>query len=548
MQEAVNSLVSHIVNSGIRHVIICPGSRNAPLILSFSRHPEVRCYSLIDERSAAYTAVGMALSLGSPSCIVCTSGTATLNLYPAICEAYYSQIPLLVITADRPAELIDQWDGQCIRQEGIFEKHILGSFTFSPEMEGTEINKVISLCSYPKKGPVHLNVPLAEPLYESKNATFRYPKTDIVPTPVDFAPNHLPDEPKYKRILLLAGADALGDRYSENLKRIAESGKVVVLADAVSGLHSCQSVDYWDMISTVADEELKNKLKPELLITMGKFTVSKGLKKFIREFKPDAHWHVTHNHTIADPFETSPLEIESDESIFLDCLHAAIHIERGAYSQDWRLVDEKAKSEMNRLFSAGGFNEFSAVNKLTGLFPENSFLHAGNSMPVRYVSFLAGKLKRVKLYANRGTSGIDGCTSTAAGTSMILDSPVFLLSGDLSFFYDINGLWNKYLKSNFKVIVLNNNGGGIFRLIDGPGDLPEREEYFATSQNLKDRRDCKRLCEEFGLEYYRSDDFVSLQSEFIKLLDNSNSPGLLEIFTDPQSTVEFYRQFKSIKI
>lgn len=169
MQKALNTLVSHIVNNGIRHVVICPGSRNAPLILSFIRNPDIQCYSLVDERSAAYTALGMAVALNETVAIVCTSGTAVLNLYPAIAEAFYSQIPLLILTADRPPELIDQWDGQCIRQTNIFEKHILGSFIYNPLIPEFNFNGAIGLCANPKKGPVHINVPLAEPLYEAKN-------------------------------------------------------------------------------------------------------------------------------------------------------------------------------------------------------------------------------------------------------------------------------------------------------------------------------------------------------------------------------------------
>ena len=231
MQKAVNILVSHVLNNGIRHVIICPGSRNAPLTLSFSRNPQFECYSLVDERSAGFTALGMAVALEKPVAIVCTSGTAVLNLYPAITEAYYSQIPLLVITADRPTEWIDQWDGQCIRQTNIFEKHILGSFTFNPLNPNFNFNEAIGLCSFPKKGPVHINVPLAEPLYEAKNEEFVYDKLPSVPKHLDLSVGVLTNRniTNHKKIILLAGADAWGERFKESFELLKSKGKIVVL-------------------------------------------------------------------------------------------------------------------------------------------------------------------------------------------------------------------------------------------------------------------------------------------------------------------------------
>ncbi len=544
MQKAINTLISHVVNNGIRHVIICPGSRNAPLTLSFIRHPDIQCYSLVDERSAAFTALGMAVALNHPVAIVCTSGTAVLNLYPAIAEAYYSQIPLLIITADRPPEWIDQWDGQCLRQTTIFEKHILGSFTYNPLNPEFNFNAAIGLCSFPVKGPVHINVPLDEPLYKAKNEIFVYDKLPDVPAHLSFSPNNIPGELNFKKIVLLVGADFCGARLKGKIINLKNEGKIVVLADVISGLHASQTVTNWDAICTVAKEELKQILKPDLLITLGKFTVSKGFKNFIRQNKPAEHWHVTNNHTIANPFLTNPTEIESEELIFLEWLIQASQNLENNYTDSWINISKKMEITMESLFKNPSFNEFSATNIILENLSNQSFLNLGNSMPVRFVSFLAEKLKDIKVYGNRGTSGIDGSTSTAAGSSMMTEAPTFLLTGDLSFFYDINGLWNKYLKPNFKIIVLNNGGGGIFRLIDGPHDLPEREDYFATRSN----RNCQRMAEEFGINYYQANDFVSLQMEFEKLCKDKTQPGILEIFMKPENTIEFYKKFKDLKI
>jgi 2-succinyl-5-enolpyruvyl-6-hydroxy-3-cyclohexene-1-carboxylate synthase len=548
LQKAVNFLVSQIVNSGIRHVVICPGSRSAPLTLAFVRHPQLTCYSLVDERSAAFTALGMAIGSRNAVAIVCTSGTAVLNLYPAICEAFYSQIPLLVITADRPAELIDQWDGQCIRQDHIFEKHSLGSFTFDPFKPHDNIAEEIQLCMYPKMGPVHINVPLAEPLYEAKNTEFEYPASQWVSDAEIPEVQQLPELPSYNKIMLLAGADAIGDRFSETINTLVNAGKVVVLNDIISGLHSTQTVYHWDALATLSTDKQKDELRPDLLITMGKFTVSKGLKRLLREYKPKQHWHVTPNHTIADPFVTDPQEIKCSEAVFLNWLISSTNQFNDDYVQQWKNAENKISDTLNQLLSSGNFNEFTVVYKLLQNLEKGTVLHSANSMPVRYLSFLAGEAKHLQLYANRGTSGIDGSTSTAVGHSMQVDKQVILLTGDLSFFYDINGLWNKYIGPNFKIVVLNNGGGGIFRLIDGPSDLPEREEFFATSNNLKNPRNCKALAKEFGFDYYQATDMPTFLKNLSIITNDKKSPGILEVFIAPEQTIEFYKAFKKLEL
>lgn len=489
----------------------------------------------------------MAIAGRNAVAIVCTSGTAVLNLYPAICEAFYSQIPLLVITADRPPELIDQWDGQCIRQDHIFEKHSLGSFTFDPLKPHDNIAEEIQLCMYPKMGPVHINVPLAEPLYEAKNTEFEYPVSQWVSDAELPETQQLPEKPAYQRIMLLAGADAFGGRFSESVTTLVNAGNVVVLSDIISGLHSTQTVFHWDAIATLTSDKQKDELRPDLLITIGKFTVSKGLKRLLREYKPKQHWHVTPNHTIADPFVTSPEEIKCSEVVFLNWLSSCTNQIGEEYVQHWKKAENKLSAAMDQLLSSENFNEFTVVYKLLQNLKKETVLHSANSMPVRYLSFLAGEAKHLQLYANRGTSGIDGSTSTAAGQSMLSDKQVVILTGDLSFFYDINGLWNKYIGPNFKIVVLNNGGGGIFRLIDGPSDLPEREEFFATSNNMPTSRDCKALAKEFGFDYHQASDMPGFLKNLEIITHDKKSPGILEVFIAPEQTIEFYKAFKKLE-
>lgn len=546
MQEAVNFFVSQIAGHGVQHAVICPGSRNAPLTLAFSRHPLIQCHVLVDERSAAFTALGIAVQTLKPVVILCTSGTAVLNLYPAVCEAWYSQIPLLVITADRPPELIDQWDGQCIHQEGIFEKHILGSFSFDPANSSAHMEDAIRLCYTPKRGPVHINVPLSEPLYEGKYTPFTYPPvTEEFPElPVL---QNLPDSLPAKHVLVFAGADADGARLSEIVALLSESRKVVVLTDAISGLHPYNTSLYWDAICTLASDSIKQTLQPELLITIGKFTISKGLKTFLRSFKPKAHWHVSPNHTLADPFQTAPVEIACDEWVFLKWLHSRSETLPTTYCTSWVGYGEACSRAIKGLMDHSDFNEFWAVDHLLQQIEAGQTLHIANSMPVRYVSFLISRASQLKLYANRGTSGIDGSTSTAAGASMVSNQSVYLITGDLSFFYDINGLWNPYLKPNFKIIVLNNRGGGIFRLIEGPSDLPERETYFTATGHVNRQR-CKWMAEAFGCAYFEAAQKGDLNEVWPRFRQEDKKPAILELQFEPDATVAFYKQFKALKI
>ncbi|MCB9252028.1 MAG: 2-succinyl-5-enolpyruvyl-6-hydroxy-3-cyclohexene-1-carboxylic-acid synthase [Flavobacteriales bacterium] len=548
MQRAVNSLVGQLAGAGVQQAVICPGSRNAPLIISLVRHPEIVTHSLIDERAAAYTALGMAVESGKPVAIVCTSGTAVLNLYPAICEAYYSQVPLIIITADRPPELIDQWDGQCIRQHSIFEKHILGSFHFDVTKTDASALEAIQLSMHPVSGPVHINVPLAEPLYEAKNEIFEYPVSvpEIVYQQNTYPEHDFEAYKKYSRVLLFFGADRNGDDYRALLQKFKDQQNCVLLADIISGVSSSTSVLHWDLILNFSDQDELKKLKPELLITFGKFTVSKGLKQFLRKVKCDKHLHVTHNHTIADPFFTSPQEVFMDETTFLEKFLRVFQKEDRNYWELWQNYATYFKEKLDVLISEADFNEFSVTSKLLSQMPDDCVLHLGNSMPVRLVSYMVGAKTNISFYGNRGTSGIDGSTSTAVGYSILSKKKVFLLTGDVSFFYDLNGLWNQELKPNLKIIVLNNMGGGIFRLLEGPGDLPELEDYFATSTLSGNSRSCKRMADEFGFGYHFANDFESLERAFLEISTQSTKPEILEISVHSENSRNFLDKLKQM--
>ncbi|NUM32296.1 MAG: 2-succinyl-5-enolpyruvyl-6-hydroxy-3-cyclohexene-1-carboxylic-acid synthase [Bacteroidetes bacterium] len=538
MQKSVNQLISHIYALGVRYVILCPGNRNAPVSLSFIRHKGFKCFSLVDERSAAYTALGIAIYQSKPVVIVCTSGTAVLNLYPAIAEAYYSQIPLIVITADRPSHLIDQWEGQCIRQTAIFEKHILASFTFDVEKnDNFDFKNNLFNCLSPVKGPIHINIPLEEPLY-AKSDEFLYNNIKPYEQKSIAFTNKIPNEKLPSKILILAGADAYGQRLEKYCSFLSKSKKVVFIADILSGLHQKQNIKNWDFTCLLSSENEKQVLKPDLLITFGKIIVSKSLNQFLKKFKPQNHWHITPNGTIGNPFQTSPSEIKCSEEFFLSWIKNNISNIDKSYFENWEKISVKYDKKINKTFEQANFNEFSATRFILKNIEKNVNLFLSNSMPVRYASYLTTLCKISKIYCNRGVSGIDGTTSTAAGVSMVSKNNTVLITGDLSFFYDINGLWNKYLKSNYKIIVFNNNGGGIFRLIDGPDKAKERERYLTAPPN----RNCKAIAENFNFIYFEANDFDSLNNSFKKFMDIKNSSAIFEIKFKPQNAVKFFKK------
>lgn len=525
------------------HVVLCPGNRNAPLILSFVRFGKFKCYSLIDERSAAFTALGIASFIGLPVAIVCTSGTAVLNFYPAIAEAYYSQIPLIVITADRPPNLIDQWEGQCIRQNAIFEKHIIASYTFDVERpENFDYLKNLKSCIEPTKGPIHINIPLKEPLFGIDNK-FYYPEIKKLPLGENIFQNYFPEAKLPTKIVLFAGADAYGARLQKLVKNISIKRNIVIFADILSGLHNVQNIDNWDVICTLAHKKELEKLKPELLITIGKITVSKALKQFIKDNKPLAHWHITPNGTIADPFETNPIETKCNEEDFLKFILKKTENTEKDYVREWMKVSEYYKITFNNLFLKPTYNEFSVCRYILENIGKKCTIYLANGMPVRYMSYLAGNCKNYNIYGNRGTSGIDGTTSAAAGLSMLNKNKTVLITGDTSFFYDVNGLWNKYIKNNFKIIVLNNNGGGIFRLIEGPNKVEERENYLSVSNT----RNCRATAESFGLGYFKAENFNDLYKNFDEFINYKKSSAIFEIKFTKDNMIKFYQNFKNLK-
>jgi 2-succinyl-5-enolpyruvyl-6-hydroxy-3-cyclohexene-1-carboxylate synthase len=551
--QSIVNIASICARRGIKEAILSPGSRCAPISLAFVRHPEIHCRVIPDERSAAFVALGMAQQLEKPVVLVCTSGSAAINYAPAVAEAFFQQIPLLMLTADRPPEWIDQWDGQTIRQQALYGQHIKESFTFpdlalhpDKEWHGERmINEAINLSMDFPKGPVHVNIPIREPFYPGLGEVMDFEKELKLFSPIKAQKRLTPDEEEklknalksYNRILILPGQQRPSSSIQKYLNRISQNHQAVVLGEAIGNHFHDLTIRHHDLILNSYSDS--TPLIPDLVISFGKSILSKGLKNWLRASNI-SQWHIQEGVRVPDTFQHLEKIIPLPSATFLEFLTEQLDRVNGAFYDAWWMAEGTVRDRLPALMDSLGFGEMKAIHLLTGYLPVPSKLHLANSMPVRYVSYLGRTPEGVEIVANRGTSGIDGSNSTAVGCVFTTKEPVTLLTGDMAFFYDRNAFWHQYNLPNLRIVVLNNHAGGIFRLIDGPSQLPELEEYFETKQLLS----AGNLAGEFGFEYHR----VTKEEELVKLLPNfyrkSIRAKVLEVVSVSENNAEIFKQVK----
>ena len=518
---------------GIDQIVISPGSRNAPLTISFTENPTFNNFSIVDERSAGFFALGLAQQNKKPVALVCTSGSALLNYYPAIAEAFYSDIPLVVISADRPKELINIGDGQTIQQENVFENHILYTANCTEGEDNlafneSEMNKALNI-AIEQQGPVHINIPFSEPLYNTVEKLQVNP--NIIPLNIEVKSytNKLQayaDEwnTAKKKIVLIGVLDP-NSIEQQFVNQLLEDESVVVFTETTSNVHHeniFSSID--QLIAPIEDKGFK-KLQPEILLTFGGMIVSKKVKAFLRMYSPKQHWHVDSKKafdtyfSLNKHFKTSPNKFLRE---FLPITKKA----DSAFRDEW-LAIRKYRRERHVLYEKSiPFSDFKVFSEIVKTLPNSIQLQLSNSATVRYAQ-LFNLNKSIEVFCNRGTSGIDGCTSTAIGAAYASDKPTVFITGDLSFLYDSNALWNNYIPENFKIIVINNGGGGIFRIL--PGD--KNSENFKTYLETKHQFTAEHLCKMYGLKYTSVNNEEDLQNSLTSFFNKSNNPQLLEIFT-----------------
>ncbi len=549
--KTVKTLVDLCVQGGIREAVISPGSRNAPLIFSFSACPEIKCYTIVDERSAAFFALGMAQQLGRPVALVCTSGTAALNYAPAIAEAYYQQVPLVVITADRPQEWIDQADGQTIRQNNIYANYIKFSCTLPADMHSAEneweLNRMVIDAIFHTQdnglGPVHINIPLDEPLYGREI----YPKKDIKPlerVPVQKelsgkqAQSILEKWNAAESVMVLLGMLKPNEELSSLLTELAETKNVLVLTETTSNLLNSKFIQCIDKVLATINLDDVSLYAPDLLITFDGQVTSKNIKKLLRANKPKEHWHVSVAPNTPDTYRALTASVDVEPVEFLKLIAEKSEAKNSRFIDSWLIQKDQVAEKHNYFIERLPWCDLRFFSLLKDFIPAQTAVHVANSTPIRYVQ-LFDEYNQFPFFSNRGTNGIDGCTSTAVGAASVVDTPTLFITGDLSFYYDSNALWNNYLRPDFKIIVINNGGGGIFRYVSGAMSEEEMESYFEVKQDLS----CEHLVKGFGLKYYGCENEEELLEMLPEFFSNNSQASVLEVKTPRLENAKILKEY-----
>ena len=558
-RQGIKNIPEICAQHGVSKVIIAPGSRNAPLIFAFTAQPDMDCLSITDERSAAYFALGMAQQSGEAVALVCTSGTAVLNFAPAIAEAYYQNLPLLVFTADRPAEMIDQADGQTLRQSNIFANYINASFDLPVE---TVVDADLDFCdrqvsqaintaiSYPQ-GPVQINVPLREPIYTALPEFHSNPK--IIKTlsakqilDTESLKTLQQDWQKYKRKLVIFGVFPKNECLSELAEQLANEPDVVVIAENLSNIAGVNIITQPEsLFSRINSLESKDEFKPDLLITIGHSVICKQLKIYLRGHQPAEQWQLESSMPYIDTYKSLTTVIPGFATETLGKM--TFGITESKYSETYSTEFQKVISQhvsfcRNSQVKKELLSDMDVVVDLLEQLPKNTTLHLANSTSVRWTQLFPARTDLTYI-CNRGTSGIDGSTSTAAGYAYSSKQPTVFLTGDLSFIYDSNALWNNYIGDNLKIIVMNNNGGNIFRFIGDKELMKNSLNFFTTPHQVN----IKSLVAAYGLDYMVCNTTENLSASINSLL-TAPKATVLEVFTDADLNTENYKgYFQKIK-
>lgn len=548
-KELAQLVISACHQFNIDTVVISPGSRNAPLTIGFSNHPEIETLSVVDERCAAFFALGIAQQKQKPVAVLCTSGSALLNYYPAIAEAFYSDIPLVVISADRPKHLIDIGDGQTIRQENVFEKHILFSANLieNPKFKTRNsqlIGEALQLATS-QKGPVHINVPFDEPLYETVDELKEFHFPNISMSSLD---NANIDYQKLANIwnnaekkMLVIGVNYPDAELHSLMDLYSEDDSVLIFTETTSNLYHDKAINAIDQLIFSLDDEEFTALQPDILITFGGMIVSKRIKRFLRDYQPKHHWNIDEKKATNTFFCLSEF-IQTKPVDFFSKFNKIINKKESDYQPKWLKIRDYRRIKHSEYLSQIKHSDFKVFEQALHSIPNHCQLQISNSAIIRYAQLFTLK-NTLSVFCNRGTSGIDGSTSTAIGAAFANEKQTVFITGDLSFFYDSNALWNTNIPDNFRIILINNSGGGIFKIIPGPSTT-DALKYFETPHCLT----AEHFSKMYDFEYQKAYSTNTVSEALKDFYTASNQPKVLEIFTpslENDSVLKDY--FKYIK-
>ena len=548
-KKNVLQLAALLLEYGIDHVVVSPGSRIAPITQTLSQHPAFHCFTVVDERSAAFFALGLIQKLQRPVAVCCTSGTALLNFSSAVAEAFYQQLPLLVISADRPAAWIGQMDGQTLPQPGVFNTLVKKSVQLPEPITKEDewycnrlINEALLELTHHGNGPVQINVPLSEPLFEftekelPQARTIRY--SGGYPKSLDNSDYFRNQWTQSSKRMILVGQLPPDEKVKKVLEGIAKEWDCVILAEHTANVSSCPIIDNFDQIIYALPTEKWDEFAPDLLITFGGHVVSKRMKQFLRKQHPTQHWHLSADGSVPDLFQSLTDVIEMDENFFA-LLGSPTDQQATSYNLIWKSESDKLKNRSKEYTATMPFSDLLVLKTLFPLLPEKAALQLGNSSTVRNAQ-LFDLNPEIPVFCNRGTSGIDGSMSTAVGFAAIHPALTFLVIGDLSFFYDVNGLWNKHINKNLRILLVNNGGGEIFHLLPGLNKAESLDEHISYRHNTG----AKEWAMAMGFLYLSAENETELKENIITFVSNtSDKPILLETKTSMEINAEVFKAY-----
>ncbi|WP_163358210.1 2-succinyl-5-enolpyruvyl-6-hydroxy-3-cyclohexene-1-carboxylic-acid synthase [Dysgonomonas sp. 25] len=525
---------------GIKQVVLSPGSRNAPLIQAFTQEPFFDCHLIVDERNAAFYALGIIQCKQEPVVICCTSGTAALDYAPAVAEAYYQQLPLIVLSADRAAEWIDQMDGQTIRQADVYRNYIQQSVNLPEGKDSSEewhcnrlVNEALIAC-IAHSAPVHINIPLSEPLFdysvgklpEVRKINYSKPTKEV-----DIQPFADIWNTATKKMIVIG--QLLPDaEIREILKVLAEKCGCVILSEHLANCNEAEFIHNFDTILREPDAELA----PELLITFSGHMVSKRLKKFIREHKPAHHWHLAKGEKVMDLYQSLTDLIETDAKAFLSELPIGKSGANNTYKEHWNTLSQSMRAD----FSDIPFSDIYACGKLINQLPNGVKLLLANSSPLRNIQYFDLD-PSVEIYCNRGTNGIEGSLPTAIGFASVCKQTVYYITGDLSFFCAVNALWNITHIKNLRILLLNNQGGNIFHGISGLNKSASLPNYVAAAHDTTARK----WVEAARFNYLHASNKEELDKHLSSFMDETTQASIvLEVSTDIAVNQSIINEYK----
>lgn len=554
-KEFCRILIDTLTACGVRDYVCSPGSRNVPLLKAAFCRDDINVRMVTDERSAGYIALGIAMVARRAVVLICTSGTAMLNYAPAAAEAMYQGIPLILISADRPLQWIDQDDSQTIRQPRALDNFIKRSYdipveNISPPNDmkwyvNRIANEALGIATAAKSGPVHINIQLDTPLGNSFTGEKVKQRTVSRLSPCTSPAPHIMSELSArisdKKILIVAGFMPPSDSLGKAVTMLGNLPNVYVMAETLSNLHLEPYHYAVDTALTGLTDEEKQRLRPDIVITLGGALVSRKIKEYLRRFTPREHWTFSFDNMLTDCFRCLTMTIDCRPDTFLKAmskyLKKNLNTNRSSYNDSWKNIALKASVKARDYAKMIPWSEFKAYGMIFNCLPYNYNLFLSNGTPVRYAQLLTERNPHA-VYGNRGTSGIEGTNSTALGCAYAYPGDTLLITGDLSFSYDFSILSRHDIPANLKIIVINNDGGGIFRFIPTTSSLSERETLFASHQKLP----LEKLADAYGWKYLLSSSETEMANN-LKAFFNAKSPILMEVKADTELSARILREF-----